>query len=71
MVTPPYDVNTRARSLPGPVDDPALAERGRRALAAFRRARTAAAGDLESDVGDHFRPGRGTDLTGADERPSG
>ncbi|GGM66835.1 DNA polymerase IV (DinB-like DNA polymerase) [Halarchaeum rubridurum] len=24
VVTPPYDVNTRARSLPGPVDDPAL-----------------------------------------------
>ncbi|WP_306058492.1 DNA polymerase Y family protein [Natronococcus wangiae] len=26
-VTPPYDVNTRARSLPGPVDDPALVDR--------------------------------------------
>ncbi|MHC3437283.1 DNA polymerase IV [Natrialbaceae archaeon A-gly3] len=25
-VTPPYDVNTRARSLPGPVDDPDLLE---------------------------------------------
>ncbi|WP_435177924.1 DNA polymerase IV [Halorussus sp. AFM4] len=25
-VTPPYDVNTRARSLPGPVDDPDLVE---------------------------------------------
>ena len=25
-VTPPYDVNTRAKSLPGPVDDPALVE---------------------------------------------
>ncbi|MFQ3294812.1 MAG: DNA polymerase IV (DinB-like DNA polymerase) [Halobacteriales archaeon] len=24
VVTPPYDVNTRERSLPGPVDDPAL-----------------------------------------------
>jgi DNA polymerase IV (DinB-like DNA polymerase) len=27
VVTPPYDVNTRARSLPGPVDDPDLVER--------------------------------------------
>ncbi|MGM0390041.1 MAG: DNA polymerase Y family protein [Natrinema limicola] len=26
-VTPPYDVNTRERSLPGPVDDPDLVER--------------------------------------------
>ena len=26
VVTPPFDVNTRARSLPGPVDDPALVE---------------------------------------------
>ncbi|WP_323192495.1 DNA polymerase IV [Halostella sp. PRR32] len=26
-VTPPYDVNTRARSLPGPVDEPELVER--------------------------------------------
>ncbi|MFC6614530.1 DNA polymerase IV [Halopenitus salinus] len=26
VVTPPYDVNTRARSLPGPVDDPELLE---------------------------------------------
>ena len=26
VVTPPYDVNTRAHSLPGPVDDPALVE---------------------------------------------
>jgi len=26
VVTPPYDVNTRARSLPGPVDDPDLVE---------------------------------------------
>ncbi|WP_058365477.1 DNA polymerase Y family protein [Haloparvum sedimenti] len=26
VVTPPYDVNTRARSLPGPVDDPELVE---------------------------------------------
>ncbi|WP_459987366.1 DNA polymerase Y family protein [Natrinema sp. JCM 9743] len=26
-VTPPYDVNTRERSLPGPVDDPALVDR--------------------------------------------
>ncbi|WP_121823460.1 DNA polymerase IV [Halostella salina] len=25
-VTPPYDVNTRAKSLPGPVDEPALVE---------------------------------------------
>ncbi|MFW6318075.1 MAG: DNA polymerase IV, partial [Halorubrum sp.] len=25
-VEPPFDVNTRARSLPGPVDDPALVE---------------------------------------------
>ncbi|USZ68308.1 DNA polymerase IV [Halorussus salilacus] len=25
-VTPPYDVNTRAKSLPGPVDDPGLVE---------------------------------------------
>jgi DNA polymerase IV (DinB-like DNA polymerase) len=24
VVTPPFDVSTRARSLPGPVDDPAL-----------------------------------------------
>ena len=27
VVTPPFDVNTRARSLPGPVDDPDLVER--------------------------------------------
>ncbi|WP_122090435.1 DNA polymerase IV [Halalkalicoccus subterraneus] len=27
VVTPPFDVNTRARSLPGPVDDPPLVER--------------------------------------------
>ncbi|MDL5360895.1 DNA polymerase IV [Halalkalicoccus sp. NIPERK01] len=27
VVTPPFDVHTRARSLPGPVDDPALVER--------------------------------------------
>ncbi|KYH25344.1 DNA polymerase IV [Halalkalicoccus paucihalophilus] len=27
LVTPPFDVNTRARSLPGPVDDPALVDR--------------------------------------------
>jgi DNA polymerase IV (DinB-like DNA polymerase) len=27
VVTPPFDVNTRARSLPGPVDDPELVER--------------------------------------------
>ncbi|MEM4781944.1 MAG: DNA polymerase IV [Halalkalicoccus sp.] len=27
VVTPPFDVNTRARSLPGPVDDPNLVER--------------------------------------------
>jgi len=53
------------------VDDPALAERGRRALAAFRRARAAAAGDLDPSAGDHFRPGRGTDLRGDDERPPG
>ncbi|AFO56496.1 MULTISPECIES: DNA polymerase IV [unclassified Natrinema] len=26
-VTPPYDVNTRERSLPGPIDDPALVDR--------------------------------------------
>jgi DNA polymerase IV (DinB-like DNA polymerase) len=26
-VTPPYDVNTRERSLPGPIDDPELVER--------------------------------------------
>jgi DNA polymerase IV (DinB-like DNA polymerase) len=26
VVTPPFDVNTRARSLPGPVDDPGLVE---------------------------------------------
>lgn len=26
VVTPPYDVNTRAKSLPGPVDDPELVE---------------------------------------------
>ncbi|SDY16350.1 DNA polymerase Y family protein [Halopenitus persicus] len=26
VVTPPYEVNTRARSLPGPVDDPELVE---------------------------------------------
>ena len=26
VVTPPFDVHTRARSLPGPVDDPALVE---------------------------------------------
>jgi DNA polymerase IV (DinB-like DNA polymerase) len=26
VVTPPYDVNTRARSLPGPVDDPDLVD---------------------------------------------
>ena len=51
------------------VDDPDLAERGDRALSAFRRFRAAAAGRL--DPADHFRPGRGTDLTGADERPSG
>ena len=53
------------------VDDPALAERGRRALAAFRRARAAAAGDLDPSADDHFRPGRGTDLRGDDERPPG
>lgn len=27
VVTPPFDVNTRARSLPGPVNDPVLVER--------------------------------------------
>ena len=27
VVTPPFDVNTRSRSLPGPVEDPALVER--------------------------------------------
>ncbi|EMA31371.1 DNA polymerase Y family protein [Halobiforma nitratireducens] len=31
-VTPPYDVNTRERSLPGPVDDPALVDRIAREL---------------------------------------
>ncbi len=37
-VTPPYDVNTRERSLPGPVDDPELVDRVARDLfAEFER----------------------------------
>lgn len=50
-------------------DDPAVRARGERALAAFRRFRAAAAGDLDaagSVEGDgaagHFHPGPGTDL---------
>jgi hypothetical protein len=47
------------------VDDAGLTARGQRALTAFRRFREAAAGRL--DPGDHFRPGRGTALSCADE----
>lgn len=50
------------------VDDPALADRGERALAAFRRYRAAAAGRLDAD--DQFHPGRGTDLRRDDEPSS-
>jgi len=47
------------------VEDPALTERGERALATFRRFREAAAGHLDDD---HFHSGRGTDLT-RDDKP--
>ena len=49
------------------VDDPALADRGERALSSFRRFRAAAAGRLDDD---HFHPGRGTDLRRDDEPSS-
>jgi hypothetical protein len=41
-------------------DDPETERRGRRALARFRRFRSAAAG---GEPPDHFHRGRGTDLT--------
>lgn len=50
------------------VEDPALAERGQRALASFRRFRAAAAGRLDPD--EQFHPGRGTDLRRDDEPSS-
>lgn len=48
-------------------DDPAVRARGERALAAFRRFRAAAAGDLAAG---HFHPGHDTDLRGGDEGPT-
>jgi len=50
------------------VDDPDLAARGERVIARFRRFRRAAAGDLDPE--NHFRFGRGTDLTDEGEPPS-
>ena len=50
------------------VEDPALAERGRRALSSFRRFRAAAAGRLDAE--EYFHPGRGTDLRRDDEPSS-
>jgi hypothetical protein len=49
------------------VTDPALRERGERALAAFRRFRAAAAGERDAN---HFHPGRDTDLRRGDEGKS-
>ena len=50
------------------VENPALEERGERALSAFRRFKAAAEGRLDAD--DQFRCGRGIDLRGDDEGPS-
>lgn len=50
------------------VDDEDLSARGERALTAYRRFREAAAGRLDPE--DHFRFGRGTDLTREDEPAS-
>ena len=49
-------------------EDPDRRRRGERALAAFRRFRAAAAGGDGTDGrGDHFHPGRDTDLRRGDE----
>lgn len=51
VVTPPFDVNTRARSLPGPVDDPALVERvARELLAEFTEERVRKVGVRVSNL---------------------
>ena len=52
------------------VEDPALEERGERALSAFRRFGAAAEGRLDADDPDQFHRGRGIDLRGDDEGPS-
>jgi hypothetical protein len=54
------DGTDRLRAAVDRVDDPALARRGRRALADIERCRRAAA--------DHFRSGRGTVLGPDDQR---
>ena len=51
------------------VENPALEERGERALSAFRRFRAAAEGRLDADGPDQFHRGRGIDLRGDDEGP--
>ncbi|WP_299237396.1 hypothetical protein [Natronomonas sp.] len=53
-------------------DDPETERRGRRALACFRRFRSAAAGAEPpgQEPPDHFHRGHGTDLTPDHERPT-